>query len=255
MIAHGQGHGIRAAVVCFAALALAGCGANGTSQVYSPPGNPAPSVSGTVYAPNGQFAAAERWWQWANALRLMPRAYASQGLMQHINSEESVSLSSVNPTAAAHGCLPASASLCVDPIPGGEGRTDPQTGTYRISNSTLTDVNDTTSDRLLILVGGGDLLTRAFVFSCTTQPVVSCTANVDAWSEAVVRLVFDYLARTTAQLSDFSNEDLGKIDYAARILAGNVSGTSVAEMNDNVYNWLAASPTMQNCLKQPDQCD
>ena len=223
MIAHGQGRGIWAAVVCSAALALAGCGADGTSSVYIPPANPAPLVSGTVYAPNGQ----------------------------HINSEESVSLSRVNPTVAAHGCPPIGVSPCVDPIPGGDGRTDPHTGTYRISNSALADTN---GDRLLILVGGGDLLSRAFVFSCTTQPVVSCTANVDAWSEAVVRLVFDHLARTTAQLSDFSNENLGKIDYVARVLAGNVSGASVAEMNDNVYNWLAASPTMQNCLKQPDQC-
>jgi hypothetical protein len=246
MIAHGQGHAIWAAFVCFAALALAGCGANGASSVYIPPVNPAPSVSGTVYAPNGQFAAAERWWQWAEALRLMPRAYAALQSELPITTEENVSLSKLDPVEAAHGSTDQALLLA-------NGSTDSD-GMYFISNDQLASFQ---AGQIIVQVGSDQVgtLTRAFVLSCTTNAGVSCTADIDAVSEAVVHLVLDYLSQTTAQLSDFSNEDLGEIEYVAGILAGNISGASVAEVNDNVYNRLAASQTMQNCLKQPDQCD
>ena len=49
--------------------------------------------------------------------------------------------------------------------------------------------------QIIVQVGSGETLTRAFVFSCTTDAAVSCTADIDAVSEAVVRLVLDYLAR------------------------------------------------------------
>ena len=257
MIAHGQGHGIWAAYVCFAALALAGCGANGASSVYIPPANPAPSVSGTVYAPNGQFAAAEHWW--AEALRLMPPAYAALQSELPITTEENVSLSKLDPAEAAHGSTDQALLLA-------NGSTDPADGSYFISNDQLTGrcvVQAGNGERCIVQVGSGDMLTRAFVFSCktasgvsyscTTAPGVSWTADIDAVSEAVVRLVLDYLMRTSTQLGDFSNADLENIDCIARALANDISGTNVADINEKVYNRLAASQTMQNCLQQPDQ--
>lgn len=244
MIAHGQGHGIWAAFVCFAALALAGCGANGASSVYIPPANPTPSVSGTVYAPNGQFAAAERWWQWAEALRLMPRAYAALQSELPITIEENVSLSKLDPVEAAHGSTEQALLLA-------NGRTDSD-GTYFISNDQLASFQ---AGQIIVQVGSDQVgtLTRAFVLSCTTNAGVSCTADIDAVSEGVVHVVLDYLSQTTAQLSDFSNADLGNIDCIARALAKDISGTNVADINEKVYNRLAASQTMQDCLQQPDQ--
>jgi hypothetical protein len=245
MIAHGGSHTIWAAIVCCAALALAGCGADGTSSLYRPPGNPGPWVSGTVYAPNGQLAAAQRWWQWADAFRLAPLAYAALQSELPITTEENVSLSKLDAAEAAHGSTERALLLA-------NGRTDSD-GTYLISNDELAGFQ---AGLIIVQVGSNQTgtLTRAFVFSCATNATVSCVADIDAASEGVVRLVLDYLGRTTALLTDFSNEDLRKIDYAARTLAANISGASVAEINDNVYTRLAASPTLQNCLKQPDHC-
>ena len=211
MIAHGRGYIVRAAVICCAALALAGCGADGTSSVYIPPGDSAPSVSGTVYAPNGQFAAAERWPQWFDALWLMPRAYAALGSELPVITEQNVALSKLDPDQAAHGHPELGQYLLAN------GRTDPADGTYFISANELANFQPS---EIIVQVGSGGALTRAFILSCTTSATVSCTADIDAVSEAVVHLVLDYLARTTALLTDFSNEDLGKIHYAARTLAG-----------------------------------
>jgi hypothetical protein len=213
--------------------------------VYIPPGNPAPSASGTVYAPNGQFAAAERRWQWADALWLMPRAYAALESELPVTTEggENVSLSKLDPVEAAHGSTERALLL-------GNGRTDSD-GFYLISNDQLASFQ---AGEIIVQVGSGGMLTRAFVLSCTTNAGVSCTTDIDAVSEGVVHVVLDYLARTTTQLTDFTAADLGNIDCMARVLAGNISGTSVADINAKVYNRLAASQTMQNCLNRPDQC-
>jgi hypothetical protein len=243
MIAHGQGRGIWAAVVCCAALALAGCGPDGTSQVYIPPGSPQPSVSGTLYAPNGQFAAAEGWWRWADMLWSMPRAYAALQSESPISTEENVSLSKLDPVQAAHGSTDRALLLA-------NGRTYSD-GTYFIPNDQLGSFQ---AGEIIVQVGNGAMLSRAFVLSCTTSAGVSCTADIDAVSEGVVHVVLDYLGQTTAQLGDFSKTDLENIACMAQVLAGNISGTSVADVNEKVYNRLAASQTMQGCLQQPDQC-
>jgi hypothetical protein len=247
MIAHGHGQGIWAVVICCTALALAGCGADGTSQVYIPPGSPAPSVSGTLYAPNGQFAAAEHWWRWADLLWSMPRAYAAlqSELPVTTGGGENVSLSKLDPVQAAHGSSERALLLA-------NGRTYSD-GTYFISNDQLASFQ---AGEIIVQVGNGAMLTRAFVISCTTDAGVVCTADMDAVSEGVVHVVLDYLAGNTegTQLSDFSKTDLANIQCMARVLAGNISGTSVADINAKVYTRLAASQTMQVCLQQPGQC-
>jgi hypothetical protein len=258
MVAHGQGQGIWAAVVCSAALALAGCGADGTSSVYFPANNPGPSVSGTVYTPcaDGQFvtsctggqSAAERWWQWAHVFWSMPRVYAALQSEFPVTSEENVSLSQLDPAQAAHGR--SSPALLLG---NGSTRSD---GTYSISNDQLASFQ---AGQIIVQLGSDQAgtLTRAFVISCTTDTTVSCTADIDAVSEGVVHVVLDYVAGNTdhKQLSDFSKADLENIDCMARVLTAGISGTGgVADINENVYNRLIASPTMQNCLQHPGQC-
>jgi hypothetical protein len=253
MVAHGQGQGIWAAVVCSAALVLAGCGNDGTSSVYVPPSNPAPSVSGTVYTPmeDGQFAAAERWWQWADAFWSMSRAYATSQSEFPVTSELNVSLSQLDTAQVAHGSSSPSKLL-------GNGSTGPD-GTYSISSDQLASFQpDQIANQIIVQVGSSQAgtLTRAFVISCTTSTPVSCTADLDAVSEGVVHVVLDYVAGNMdhKQLSDFTQTDLESISCMAGVLAGSITGANVAEINANVYNRLSTSQTMQNCLQQPAQC-
>jgi hypothetical protein len=246
MIAHRQGHGIWAAIVCCAALALAGCGADGTSSLHIPPPNPnpGPSVSGTVYAPNGQFAASERWWQWADVLRLMPAAFAALQGELPVTSEESVSLSKLDPAEAAHG----------DPETGqyllAKGATDPADGTYLISSNQLADPQtDSQGGEIIVQVGSGETLTRAFVLPCTTG--TDYCADINAANEAVVRLVLNRLLQAPAvQLTDFTADGLQKVcDYAQQALSAmGISGVSVGDCNDNAYEMLASNKTIHNMI-------
>lgn len=243
MIGHGRGYIVRAAVICCAALALAGCGADGTSSVYIPPDNPAPSVSGTVYAPNGQFAAAERWREWLDALRLTPRAYAALSGELAVTTEENVALSKLDAVEAAHGHPELGQYLLAN------GRTDPADGTYVISADELANFQPC---EIIVQVGSGGTLTRAFILSCTTGATVSCIkADIDAASETLVRLVMDRLTEApSVQLSDFTRDGLQQMDGYARsaLNAQPVSGASVREINDNAYQLLANNKTMRSIM-------
>ncbi len=245
MMRNGQRTAAWAAAFCLATLAWVGCGADGTSSA-SLQNNPqsGPVVSGTVYAPDGQFSAVSGWRRWADALSLWPSAYANLSGESPINSVEDVSLSLFDPAAAAHGCK-LSPPPCTDPVAGGSTRTDAATGTYQITNSVLTDevFADATVADLVVLVGPQDLLTRAFVLSRTT--------NVDAVSEAIVRLVLNRLPEApVVSLNDFTIGRVKYLDCLARPLVEGqgISGISVSDVNENVYTALANSPTMQQAM-------
>ncbi|MGD0949488.1 MAG: hypothetical protein ABSA52_18930 [Candidatus Binatia bacterium] len=247
MIAHGRGYIVLATVVCCAALALAGCGADGTSSVYFPPGNSAPSVSGTVYAPNGEFAAAERWRQWLDALWLMPRAYAALGSEAPVITEQNVALSKLDADEAAHGHPELGQYLLAN------GPTDPANGTYFISADELANFQSgEDASEIIVQVGSGGTLTRAFILSCTAGATVSCTnADIDAVSETLVRLVMDRLTEApSVLLSNFTRDGLQQMyDYAQQaLLAENVSGASVQEINDNAYQLLANNKTIHSIM-------
>jgi len=243
MIAHGRGYIVLATVVCCAALALAGCGADGTSSVYIPPGNSAPSVSGTVYAPNGQFTAAERWPQWLDALRLTPRAYAALSGELAVTTEENVALSKLDAVEAAHGHPELGQYLL------GQEPTDPADGTYLISAKDLANFQPC---EIIVQVGSGGALTRAFILSCATGATVSCVnADIDAVSETLVRLVMDRLTEAPpVQLSNFTRDGLQQMyNYAQQaLLAQHVSGASVQEINDNAYQLLANNKTIHSIM-------
>jgi hypothetical protein len=249
MIAHGRGYIVLATVVSCAALALAGCGADGTSSVYSPPDEPAPSVSGTVYAPNGQFAAAERWPQWLDALRLMPRAYAASGNEAPVITEEKVGLCKLDADQAAHGHPELGQVLLAD------GSTDPANGIYSIYADELVNFQSgEKASEIIVQVGSSGTLTRAFILSCTTGATVSCVkADIDAVSETLVHLVMDRLTEAPpVLLSNFTRDGLQQIyDYVQRALTEqNISGASVQEINDNAYNLLANNKTVRSIMDQ-----
>ncbi|MFI5398110.1 MAG: hypothetical protein ACHQ9S_21445 [Candidatus Binatia bacterium] len=216
-------------MACFTALALAACGSQGTSSIYIPPQN-TPVISGTLYAPNGQFAAADHWWRWADAFGLLPRAYALQGVVP-VTSVQNVSLSRLDPVEAAHGSTDRAYLIA-------NASTDPKTGMYMVVTDAAGNLD---ADRMIVQVGSGNLLTRAFVFSPTT--------NIDAASEALVRLVLNRLTQAPpVQLDTFSSDGLMYIDVRTRAVAQAVSGNSVAEINDNTYATLAGSGTVLDAI-------
>ncbi len=234
MIGHGRGKRLWIASMCFAAAMLAGCGRDGTSTAAVGPTEPntTPSISGTIYAPNGEFASASQLWRWADAIGLWPRAFALEGVLP-ITTEENISVSRLDPTAAAHGC-PANVA-CAQLI--ANGRSDPDTGEYVIASDALDDVGLHTG-RLIVQIGNGHLLTRAFVLSRTT--------DIDACTEALVRLVLFRLTQAPAiQLDAFTDEGLQTLSRYAHGLTQTISADTVPDLNDAVYNRLSTSGTMQ----------
>jgi hypothetical protein len=221
MIAHGRGYIVLAAVICCAALALAGCGADAHSSAYIPPQNPEPSVSGTVYAPN------------------------DEGNEAPVATEQNVALSKLDADKAAHGHPEAGQVLLAN------GSTDPANGTYFISANELANFQ---SSEVIVQAGSGRALTRAFILSCTTGATVSCVnADIDAVSEALVRLVMDRLTEAPpVLLSDFSRDGLQQMyDYARDALSNPpVSGASVSEINDNAYDRLANNKTIHSIMDE-----
>ncbi len=231
-----------------AAVALGGCGADGTSRAAISAAQK-PSVTGTVYAPNGQFAARARSWQWAHALTLVARADALQG-MAGVTTPEEVSLSRLDPGVAAHGCPPQVG--CAQLL--ASAYTD-SSGHYAISDDALANLD---TGRLIVHVGSDSLLTRAFVFSRT--------ADIDATGEALVRLVLQRLTQTPpVPLDAFTADALQTLAMWAKILTQDLPGTAavslsagrtdcdgvslgVACLNDIVFERLASSATMQNTM-------
>lgn len=214
-----------------AALGLAGCGSDGTSSAVVH-GAQTPYVVGTVFAPDGEFAALTRQWQWSDALTLVARADALQGIAG-VTTPQTVSLSRLDPVAAGHGCPPQIA--CAQLI--SSTRTD-SSGKYQISDQALGDLS---ADHLIVHVGDEPLLTRAFVFSQTT--------DIDATSEALVRLVLLRLTQAPAvQLNVFTTNALQNLATQAQRLTQDMVGDSVTDLNDKVYDRLTASGTMQKTM-------
>ena len=222
-------------VVCLAALGLAGCGSDGTSSAVVA-GPEMPSVAGTVIAPDGEFARLTPPWQWADALTLVGRADALQGVAG-VSTPQTVSLSRLDPVAAGHGCAPQ--RPCLQLIT--STRTD-SAGRFQISHGALGDLN---ADHLILHVGDEPLLTRAFVFSRT--------ADINASSEAVVRLVLLRLTQAPpVQLNVFTNDALQTLADLADVLTAHLSatGSDVASFNEKVYDTLAVSGTMHKTMDE-----
>ena len=228
-----------------AAVVLAGCGNSGSASanISSPPSQTVPTVQGTVMAPNGQFAAARsHWWSFATSLQFVSRAEAALAdELTPIHSSEVVSLSRVLNEDAVHGSTENSVPLVPD------ARTDSE-GFFQITHPALANLEE--DCRLMVQVGAADplnpsnsLLTRAFVLY--HGPAAN---DIDAVSEAVVRVVLDALQNSCTQLCDFSVKTLRDLSDAAFNAAYTATGSSVAELNDNVYQLVKNNPQVKSMI-------
>jgi len=226
---------IWAVLAACAGLALSACGTSGNAGINQSVMPPvlAAAVQGTVYAPNGQFAAAERrWWSW-NQLQLVPRAYASLDDEMPSQTVVDVSLVMLKALDAAHGST-------ANPLLLNHAPTD-ENGNFEILDPSLTLLTD--QSHLMVQVGTPeDTLTRSFVIRHSTN-------NIDAVTEAVVRVVLVRLTQApVAQLDSFSIADLTAIDAAARTAATNASGSTVSEFNQSAYDLVSSNSAVQQAL-------
>lgn len=217
-----RGRGGILGAVCLALMA-AGCGSDGTASVTLRP-TPRPivgAVTGTVFAPNGQFAAADIGRHWARALCLLSSpAYAQTCLqvLMPVADELNVAFWLVDAIDAKDGKIDTPRLL-------NQARTDGD-GLYEIVDPAADNLD---TCRLMVVVGSNDSLTRAFAIEHTT--------NIDAVSEAVVHVVLDRLTQSPpVQLCDFSSAALSNILDKARAAACSAKGNTVAEINQSAYD-------------------
>jgi hypothetical protein len=206
-------------VVLLALLAV-GCGNDGTITVQQTKGEPANAgaISGTVFAPNGQIARAERWWNWVPALDLVPKAYAALNPNVEPVAQAVVSISAIDESDAADGKID-SPRFISQALTSLEGK-------YTIVHPDLRDLDQ---PRLLAAVGGGELLTRGFVLSSLT--------DVDVASETTVRVVLDRIGQGSppVQLGDFTTAALANLLDVVANATFTATGDSVFEINRNAY--------------------
>jgi len=207
--------------VCLALTAI-GCGSNGTADVLLRPTPQAivAAVNGTVLAPNGEFAAADGWRRWACAFNLLSPADAQTCLMDLMPAGGTlqVALWQVDLLDAKDGKIDNPRLL-------NEARTD-DAGLYEIVDPAAEHLD---TCRLMVVVGSNDMLTRAFV--------IEHTNNLDAVSEAVVRVVLARLTQSPpVQLCDFTNAALANILDKASDAACSAKGNTVAEINQSAYD-------------------
>jgi hypothetical protein len=207
--------------VCLA-LAAAGCGSDGTVDVAL---QPTPkvivgAVTGTVFAPNGEFAAADAWSRWACSFGLLSAADAQTCLMNLMPAGGvlNVALWRINFIDAKDGQID-------NPLLVNQARTDGD-GLYQIIDPAAEQLD---TCRLMVVVGSNDSMTRAFAITHTT--------NIDAVSEAVVRMVLNRLTQSPpVQLCDFNNDALANITDKARAAACSAKGDTVAAINQSAYD-------------------
>jgi hypothetical protein len=224
------------ASVMLAALTLAGCGPNGDASVVVPTPKPdVPRLAGVVLAPNGELAKAGPSW-WPGSADLVARAYAQTSVLP-VGPDELVTLSLVEAADAADGQIGNTAGHT--PLVIAYANTNPD-GSYEILDRAVGDVNVC---RLMVSVGSGGTLTRAFVFNTLT--------NIDYMSEAVVRVVLDRLTMTPpVQLCDFTSAGLQNIAQAVAVATVGASGDTVFAINADAFARAEASCRVQRAVEQ-----
>lgn len=218
-----------------AALLVVACGNDGSSEVRipEPPGEVRGELTGIVYGPAAvvepPLAAADKWWP-----SLVSAAYAN--LFNEIPfgiRQAHVTLSSLTQADAADGRIDFYDPV-VQSVP-----TDAD-GRYRVIHDVVEtlEVCESIRDsrfvgRLLVSVSVGDPNLRGD----TRALVVATQTDVDASSEAVVRLVLRRIheSEPPVQLCDFSIEGLRNIVRAAQDAAYTAEGDTVGEINADAY--------------------
>jgi len=231
--------GLCLALATLVVAAGTGCGNDGNVGVTFPP-TPKQiedGVSGVVQMPNGQFSSAGSWWEWPATLNLVTRAFAVRNPnVSPVGAGVLVAISHIDPLDAADGRI--DGPLLID-----QTQTDEQ-GRYQIIDAALDDVDQC---RLMLAVGSGDQLTRAFVTSHSTND----DESLDAVSEATVRVVLDRLTKAPpVQLCDFSTDDLRNIYQAVSLAAYTARGTTVAQINADAFAKAMRNAGVQKAVAQ-----
>lgn len=212
---------------------LAGCGSDGSSGV-TVVRNPTPGagvITGVVQAPNGVIAAPrilEPRFAWA--LVASP-ASALQGV-QPVGAGVSVSLSALDSADFADGKIDSPLPLVVDTVTESNGR-------YTIMDPAADDV---ISCRKMITAGSGNAVMRSFVYGREIP--------VDSSSEALVRVVLDYVAGTTAQLCDFDAAELVRLQQKVAEVVFAARGNSVEELNRRAYDLARTNRSLRLALDE-----
>lgn len=214
-------------------LAIAGCGSDGSSAVRIVPDGNAnePIVTGFVLAPNGTMASNERSRFWDVALQqfLVAPAVALQGV-EPVGAGVPVSLADLDWVDFADGRIDSPLPLDLDTVTEADGR-------YRIVDP---EARDVLGCRKLLTAGSGTNVMRALVYGREV--------NVDPASEALVRVLLDFVANSTAQLCDFSASELLRLQQRVNDVVFTARGDSVAEITAAAYELARRNRSLQQAL-------
>lgn len=204
-------------------------------------------VRGTVYAPNGEIAAAEQWPHWRRVPILASTAYAaSNPNVRPVGGGAIVSFVRVREIDAADGKIESAVLL-------GQALTNLD-GEYRITGANLGTVVGACG--AMSAVGGGELLMRAFALTAVT--------DIDVCTETTVRVVLRRLTEAPpAQLCDFDSRELRLLQTIVCDATFTATGSSVPEMSFNAYQLAVDDPCVADAVQKatgtdtdgtPEQC-
>ncbi|MBI3786252.1 MAG: hypothetical protein HY270_22925 [Deltaproteobacteria bacterium] len=199
-------------------IGLGGCGSNGSSSVsFTDDPQAQEKITGVVYGPNGALAAlAPAWWERQLNLSFSSPAYGLQGVSP-IGAGLPVSLSLLDAIDFADGRIDSPKPLVTSALTDEEGR-------YSIIDPAAEDV---TVCRKVLAAGSGTSLTRALVFSHNVQ--------IDAASEALVRVLLDHVSTSLSPLCNYSVDDLARLLQKVQDVTVSAHGDTAGEINDDAY--------------------
>lgn len=219
-------------VLCL--MLVGGCGSDGSSSVtvVRNPTPPAGVITGIVRAPGGVIAAPRLWWNPRLAWSLVEGvAVALQGV-QPVGAGVTVSLSALDAADFADGKIDRPLPLVVDTVTEANGR-------YTIMDAAADDV---TSCRKMVTAGTGTAMMRALVFQREVP--------VDSSTEALVRVLLDYVAGTTAHLCDFDAAELVRLQQKVADVVFAARGNSVEELNTRAYDLARTNRSLRLALDE-----
>jgi len=222
------------------AALLGACGNDGTISVNTPNNGEDTTavVRGTVYAPNGEIAAAERWPQWFRVPALSSVAYAaSNPNVRPVGGGAIVSLLRVSEIDAADGKIESAVLL-------GQALTNLD-GAYRITGRDAGKVGECGA---MTAVGGGELLMRAFALTAVT--------DIDVCTETTVRIVLRRLTEAPpAQLCDFDTRELRILQTIVCDATFTAAGSNVPELNFDALQLALDDPCVVDAVQKSTGTD
>ncbi|HVN86295.1 MAG TPA: cohesin domain-containing protein [Candidatus Binatia bacterium] len=225
---------MRAGAALLLGVLIAGCGGDANVRVVSGGGQPTPlpgtSVSGQVKLPKGQVASAPASVLMRVARAMYPSAEALSGSVLPVGAGVDVQLFQIEPSDIVNGEI-ASGKLLGD---------NPTTGSGYYQIEVPENIAEDTC-HLLVRVGTGSSLTRAFVFS------FGKTVDIDFYSETVVRLILAKVA-TGVPFCNFSNDDIQSILSAVKAAPGTAVGDTAGAINQSAFQLASVDPVVQSVL-------